>query len=132
MSARRYRFGPLEQRAVVGPLRVGQVLIVASGAVLGLASLYALRSVVGLVVGVLALCLAVAAVCVPIEGRTPEEWAPVLGRWLHRRKRAEARLPIERPDGRLATGRGGRGRARSLAAARALGPEIALGPLRLR
>jgi hypothetical protein len=89
VSARRYRFGPLEQRAVVGPLRIGQVLIVASGAVLGLASLYALRSVVGLIVGVLALCFAVAAVCVPIEGRTPEEWGPVVGRWLHRRKRAE-------------------------------------------
>ena len=35
MSARRYRFGPLEQRAVVGPLRAGQVVIVAAGALGG-------------------------------------------------------------------------------------------------
>ncbi len=29
MSERRYRFGPLEQRSVVGPLRASQVAIVA-------------------------------------------------------------------------------------------------------
>jgi hypothetical protein len=89
VSARRYRFGPLEQRAVVGPLRAGQVVIVATGALIGLGALYAMRSVVGLIVGVLALCLAVAAICVPFEGRTAEEWAPVLGRWGRRRRRAE-------------------------------------------
>lgn len=89
MSARRYRFGPLEQRAVVGPLRAGQVVIVAIGAVVGLGSLYSMRTVVGLIVGVLALCVAVASICVPIEGRTAEEWAPVVGRWLRRRRRAE-------------------------------------------
>ncbi len=75
--------------------------------------------------GVLALCFAVAAVCVPIEGRTPEEWAPVVGRWLHRRKRAERGHRSTAPDVRLAPGRGRRGRARSLAAARARRPEAA-------
>jgi hypothetical protein len=88
--SRRYRFGPLEQRVVVGPLRIGQVLILAAGALLGLGALYMLRTVAGVGVALLALALAVAAICVPIDGRTPEEWAPVLGRWGLRRRRAEA------------------------------------------
>lgn len=90
MSGRRYRFGPLEQRAVVGPLRIGQVAIMAAGAAAGLAALYSLQSSFGLLVGLAALSLAVAAICIPIEGRTAEEWAPVLGRWALRRRRAEA------------------------------------------
>ncbi len=88
--SRRYRFGPLEQRAVVGPLRIGQVVIVAAGALLGLGALYMLRSVAGVGAALLALALAVAAICVPIDGRTAEEWAPVLSRWALRRRRAEA------------------------------------------
>ncbi|HET8862129.1 MAG TPA: SCO6880 family protein [Solirubrobacterales bacterium] len=88
--SRRYRFGPLEQRAVVGPLRIGQVVIVAAGALLGLGALYMLRTVAGVGVALVALALAVVAICVPIDGRTPEEWAPVLGRWALRRRRAEA------------------------------------------
>ncbi|HYP55519.1 MAG TPA: SCO6880 family protein [Solirubrobacterales bacterium] len=98
MSARRYRFGPLEQRAVVGPLRVGQVVVVAAGAGLGLASLYALQSGFGLVLGTAALLLAAAAVCVPVEGRTAEEWAPVVGRWALRRRRAEAGYRSTAPE----------------------------------
>jgi hypothetical protein len=90
VSARRYRFGPLEQRAVVGPLRIGQVAILAAGAVAGLGALYSMKSVLGLGLAMLALIGALVAICVPIEGRTPEEWAPVLGRWGLRRRRAEA------------------------------------------
>lgn len=90
MSLRRYRFGPLEQRSVVGPLRIGQVLIVAGGAIFGLLALYSTRSVAGVVVGLLALAAAVAAICVPVGGRTPEEWAPVVLRWAQRRRRAES------------------------------------------
>ena len=71
--SRRYRFGPLEQRAVVGPLRIGQVVIVAAGALLGLGALYMLRTVAGVGVALVALALGVVAICVPIDGRTPEE-----------------------------------------------------------
>jgi Putative type VII ESX secretion system translocon, EccE len=90
MSARRYRFGPLEQRAVVGPLRVGQVVVVAAGAGLGLVALYSSQTSFGLILGTAALALAATAIFVPIEGRTAEEWAPVVGRWALRRRRAEA------------------------------------------
>ncbi|HEX3609395.1 MAG TPA: SCO6880 family protein [Solirubrobacterales bacterium] len=109
MSARRYRFGPLEQRAVVGPLRAGQVAIVAAGALTGLGALYAMRSIVGLIVGVLALCIAVAAICVPFEGRTAEEWAPVLGRWARRLKRAERGHRSTAPSGGTRLGGEGEG-----------------------
>ena len=37
----------------------------------------------------LALGAAAAAICVPVEGRTAEEWAPVALRWALRRRRAE-------------------------------------------
>lgn len=87
MSApRRYRFGPLERRGVVGPLRVGQVAILAAAGVAGLAALYLLRSFVGLVLGLLVFGGAAALILAPIEGRTAEEWAPIVTRWLLRRR----------------------------------------------
>jgi len=90
VSGRRYRFGPLEQRAVVGPLRPGQVAVIATAALAGLGSLWMLRSVPGLIVALAALGAGAAAICVPVEGRTAEEWAPVLWRWARRRRHAEA------------------------------------------
>jgi len=89
VSARRYRFGPLEERAVVGPLRIGQVAVLAVGAVVGIGALYVMRNALGLIAGLAALGLAVAAITMPLEGRSAEEWAPVLGRWLRRRRAAE-------------------------------------------
>jgi hypothetical protein len=96
--SRRYRFGPLEQRAVVGPLRAGQVAIVAVGALLGLGALYAARNAVGVGAALCALVLTAAAICVPIEGRTAEEWAPVVSRWALRRRRVGAGYRSTTPD----------------------------------
>jgi hypothetical protein len=78
---RRYRFGPLEQRAVVGPLRAGQVVVVALAALLALAALYAAGGWLGMGLAIALLAAAGGAILVPVEGRTAEEWAPVLGRW---------------------------------------------------
>ncbi len=110
MSERRYHFGPLEQRAVVGPLRIGQVVIVAGGGVLGLLALYSMRSAAGVLVGLIALVGAVAAICVPIGGRTPEEWAPVVGRWVWRRRRAEAGYRSASPEAGTRLGADGEAR----------------------
>jgi hypothetical protein len=82
--SRRYRFGPLEQRAMIGPLRPAQVAIVAAAALIGLGALYGLRSFAGMAVALAALCAAGAAIFVPVEGRTAEEWAPIVLRWLLR------------------------------------------------
>lgn len=98
MSVRRYRFGPLEQRSAVGPLRIGQVLILAGGGVVGLVALYSMRSVAGVLVALLSLVGAVAAICLPIGGRTPEEWAPVVTRWAQRRRRAETGYRSSSPE----------------------------------
>lgn len=82
MSAqRRYRFGPLEQRGVVGPLSVGQVAVVGVAALLGLGGIYAMRNWIGLAVALIVLLGAVAVIFLPFEGRTLEQWAPVGLRW---------------------------------------------------
>lgn len=85
MSGRRYRFGPLEDRGVVGPFGLGQVAVLAAAAVVGLAALYALRDWLGLLVAVLVFAAALAAVTLPIEGRTAASWAPIVIRWGQRR-----------------------------------------------
>jgi hypothetical protein len=81
VSARRYRFGPLEQRGVLGPLRLGQVVVLALAAALGLAALYAFRNWLGLAVALALTGGAGAAVLLPFEGRTLEAWAPLGIRW---------------------------------------------------
>jgi hypothetical protein len=84
VSARRYRFGPLEQRGVLGPLRLGQLATLALAAALGLGALYAFRNWLGLGVALLLVGGACAAVLLPFEGRTLEAWAPLGIRWVLR------------------------------------------------
>jgi hypothetical protein len=82
MSAgRRYRFGPLAKTGVVGPLRVGQVAVLAVAALMALGSMYLLRSWAGMVLALLVLGGAAASIFLPFEGRTLEEWAPLGLRW---------------------------------------------------
>lgn len=100
MSAeRRYRFGPLEQRGVVGPLRLGQLVILALAAVFGLGALYGLRSWIGLGVAMLALGAAAAVVLLPFEGRTLEAWAPLGIRWLLRSGKQKRGYRSKAPGG---------------------------------
>ena len=77
MSGRRYRFGPLAQPGVVGPLRLGQLAVLALAAVLGLGALYGFRNWLGLGVALALIGGASAAVLLPFEGRTLEAWAPL-------------------------------------------------------
>lgn len=88
MSERRYRFGPLERRALVGPLRAGQVAVLAVAASFGLACLYITHSFIGLLLALGALGLAAVVIAIPLEGRTPAEWAPVALRWAFRSQRS--------------------------------------------
>jgi hypothetical protein len=116
MSARRYRFGPLEQRGLVGPLGFGQVGTLAGAAALGLGALYALGGWGGLIVALLLISGAAVLVIVPVEGRTALSWAPHAVRWATRvRGRAGYRSP------RPGAGFGGGGEA---AAETALPPEL--------
>ncbi|MGH2974376.1 MAG: SCO6880 family protein [Solirubrobacterales bacterium] len=82
MSTRRYRFGPLEQRGLIGPLGFGEVALLGALAALGLAALYVLQSWLGLVLALLFLGAGAASVTVPVAGRTPKDWAPLALRWV--------------------------------------------------
>ncbi|MEZ5078110.1 MAG: SCO6880 family protein [Solirubrobacterales bacterium] len=84
MSGRRYRFGPLERRGLVGPLGFGQVATLAVAAAVGLGALYLLRSWPGLIVALVIFGAAAGAAVVPFEGRTIEAWAPIAVRWMLR------------------------------------------------
>jgi hypothetical protein len=107
VSARRYRFGPLEQRAVVGPLRIGQVAVLGAAALLALVALYAFRSWVGMATGLVALGTAVAVIYMPFEGRTVEEWAPVVARWLSRSSERKRGYRSSAPGGGVRTAEDG-------------------------
>jgi hypothetical protein len=80
-DARRYRFGPLERRGLVGALRTGQVAVLGAGLVSVIVLLQVSRSP-AMVFAVLLVILAVVGVCfAPIAGRTVEEWTPVMIAW---------------------------------------------------
>ena len=78
MSERvRYRFGPLERRGLLGPLRAGQALSLAGALVAAVVLLDALGGGTGVVGALAELMFATAIATAPIEGRSPVEWAPV-------------------------------------------------------
>jgi hypothetical protein len=84
---RRYRFGPLERRGLIGSLRPAQVLVIAASLTTGVILMRALTGGTG-VVSALVLALLAAAFCFwPIEGRSIEEWSPVVARHTLRRVR---------------------------------------------
>jgi hypothetical protein len=80
--ARAYRFGPLERRGVVGALRPGQLGLLATSAAAAVAVFRATPGGGGLLLGLVLVATAAVVAFVPVRGRSPEEWAPVLARWL--------------------------------------------------
>jgi len=87
-DVRRYRFGPLERRGLVGGLRGGQVGVCAVALVAIVIALSA-SPTPPVAFGCLGLALAAAAVAfLTVAGRTTEEWTPVVVRWLVRPRRA--------------------------------------------
>lgn len=70
---------------MVGPFGLGQVAVLAVAALVGLAALYVLRDWLGLLVAILLVGAALAAVTLPIEGRTAASWTPIVFRWGQRR-----------------------------------------------
>jgi hypothetical protein len=105
--SRRYRFGPLEQRGVVGPLRTGQVLVLAGAALLALAALYSMRSWLGMGLGLVIVGAAATAVYLPVEGRTLEEWAPLALRWVCRSSEQRRGFRSAAPGGGVRIGTAG-------------------------
>ncbi len=91
---RRYRFGPLERRGLIGSLRPAQVLVIAAS--LDRRRHPDARAAGGAgVLAALALVLAALAFCFwPIAGRSAEEWLPVVGRYARAARPRTAPPPV--------------------------------------
>jgi hypothetical protein len=73
-----YRFGPLERRGILGPVRAGQAITIASGAVLAIAILDRAATATGAVLATMTFGALVLLALAPVGRRTAEEWAPVI------------------------------------------------------
>jgi hypothetical protein len=82
---RRYRFGPIERRAVFGPLDAPQAVTLGGAAVLAMVAFIGLGGLLGLISGFVVVGVGLAAIAIPIEERTAQEWAPAVLGWWRRR-----------------------------------------------
>jgi hypothetical protein len=78
----RYRFSPLERRGVIAGWRGGQIASVAGGLLIGVLSVRSRPSVEGVVLALAGVCAGVALAFWPVQGRTGEQWLPLVVRWL--------------------------------------------------
>jgi hypothetical protein len=80
-----YSFGPLERRGLLGPVRAGQAAVIATGGVAAIVVLDVSPSGLGVLLAAALLAAALATTCVPLGGRTAEEWLPLtLSYWWRR------------------------------------------------
>jgi hypothetical protein len=91
VSERRYRFGPLERRALLGPLRGDQVAVLGVAALVGLVFVFATESVIGVLLALMLIGLAALSIFVPFQGRTAAEWIPVAVRFGLRKRGGDYR-----------------------------------------
>jgi len=72
-----YRFGPLERRGILGPVRAGQAALVGLGAVLAIAALDEAPTGDGALLALLLFAAGVVLAVAPVGSRTMQEWAPI-------------------------------------------------------
>jgi len=72
-----YRFGPLERRGILGPVRAGQAAMLAVGGLLAIVVLDQSPSTSGALIAILLFGAAVGLAVAPLGNRTMEEWAPI-------------------------------------------------------
>jgi hypothetical protein len=85
-SGGRYRFGPRERGGALAGWRAGQIITVALGLVLGVVVLRLQPNAAGVAGAVMILVLYVALATWPVDGRTGEQWLPVVVCWGARRR----------------------------------------------
>jgi Putative type VII ESX secretion system translocon, EccE len=94
-----YRFGPLERRGILGPIRAGQAVLLALGALMAIAALDQLPTASGALLAMLLFASSCALALVPIGRRTLEEWAPLVAMFVGRKASGRARfrsaLPLQ-------------------------------------
>ncbi len=91
-----YRFGPLERRGILGPVRVGQAAMLAGGALTAVIVLNQAPTATGVLIATLSVGGAIVLAVAPVAGRTLEQWAPVVSAFGLRvvRRRTRFRSPI--------------------------------------
>jgi hypothetical protein len=105
---RRYRFGPLERRGLIGSLRATQVIPMAASLAAAVVLMRTLPSGAGLFAA-LGVVLAVGAFCFwPVSGRSAEEWLPVVAGHIHRRALGRHKHVSGAPTGGVRAGETGR------------------------
>jgi hypothetical protein len=92
-----YKFGPLERRGILGPVRAGQALSLVLGALLAIACLDASPNATGAVLALLLFGVFAALAVVPLRERTLEEWAPIACSFVLRRLGGRRRWTSEAP-----------------------------------
>ncbi len=80
-----YRFGPIERRGILGPVRVGQAAVLALGALLAILALDRSPTATGAILATLLFGGSILVAVTPIGARTIEQWAPVAFALLLRR-----------------------------------------------
>jgi hypothetical protein len=92
-----YRFGPLERRGLLGPVRLGQAASVGGALLLGIELLDRIGGGAGVMAAVALLVAALAFTTAPIGGRTCDEWLPVACACAARRLRGRGRFRSPAP-----------------------------------
>jgi hypothetical protein len=104
-----YRFGPLERRGILGPVRAGQALSGLTGALLAIIALDRAPNGAGVLVAALVFGASVLIAVAPLGSRTLEQWMPIATLFALRRV-------------------GGKGRTRSQTPARGVRARVARAP----
>src|SRR4051812_48684751 len=84
-DARRYRFGPLERRGLVGSLRPAQAVALAASMTTGVVLMRMLPSGIGVLAAIGLVVLSLGFCFWPIAGRPAESWLPIVSRFAIRR-----------------------------------------------
>ena len=92
-----YRFGPLERRGLLGPVRTGQAATLAAGGLIAIVILDRSPSATGALVATLLFATSVVVAVAPIGRRTAGEWVPVAASFALRRLRRRARFRSRAP-----------------------------------
>ena len=72
-----YRFGPLERRGILGPVRGGQALVLVAGMLMAVAALDQAPSTSGALAATTIFAVACGLALAPVGRRTLQEWAPI-------------------------------------------------------
>ncbi|HEU6445179.1 MAG TPA: SCO6880 family protein [Gaiellaceae bacterium] len=129
-DVRRYRFGPLERRGLVGSLRPLQAVVLAAGLTIGVVLMRVLPTGAGILSAVGLVVLSLGFCFWPIAGRPAEGWLPIVARFTAARARGRHRRRSTAPQAGMTIEPGGRPRSIASLPAAAEGLEILAVPFR--